>query len=683
MKQPVYANRDISWLAFNYRVLQQAADKNVPLYERINFLSIYSSNLDEFFRVRMPSILAIKKLTKNSKLEMDDDYPEGLAGRVQEIIQQQQDEYGRILREEIIPELKKNHIHLVYDEEFPERHRAEARHYFLSRILSFLQPVWLDEKTDEPVFLENNALYFALSLNKKDEQKQRYALLNIPSNSLSRFQLFQDGADFTLIFLDDMIRQNMPIIFPGYEIDACYSIKLTRDAEIDLVEDLNTDVADAVENMIIERDLGVPTRFLFGKNMPKNMQQFLAAYFSLGKKEMINGGRYHNLKDFSGLPNPAGSRLKYAAIKPVPYQHLDNCLSVFEAMRERDVLLHLPYQSYDYILRFFNEAAIDPAVVEINVTLYRIAADSHIANALISAAKNGKTVTVFVELKARFDEANNLKWAKKMKSAGVQIIYSIPGIKVHAKTALVHRRIGLINEFYGVLATGNFNESTARFYTDEVLLTCNPDFTREMSLLFAYLQTRKQADVYNYLTFKTLLVSQFNMQDDFIRIIRREAEHAKAGHPARLIIKLNNLQERRMIDELYKASRDGVEITLIVRSICCIVAGIKGLSENIRIIRIVDRYLEHSRIFYAENNSQNEVYMGSADWMNRNLHRRIEVCFPVLDTVLKQELISLLKIQSEERKGSVYITGEYEMVEMKNANKESAQTALLKKVGKF
>ncbi|MBE7176271.1 MAG: polyphosphate kinase 1 [Mucilaginibacter polytrichastri] len=678
MQQPVYANRDISWLRFNLRVLQEAADAHVPLYERINFLSIYSSNLDEFFRVRMPSILAIKKLTRNSSLEMDDDYPEGLADRVQEIVQQQQDEYGRLLREEIIPALKSEHIHLVYNEDLPDEHRDEARHYFLSRILSFLQPVWLDGQPTEPAFLENNALYFILSLRKKDEQKQRYALLNIPSGSIPRFRQFSSGAFFTLVFLDDIIREHAGLVFPGYDVERCHAVKMTRDAEIDIVEDLHTDMANAIEKMMVERDLGAPTRFLYEQNMPDDMRHFLAGYFQLGKKEMVKGGRYHNLKDLSALPNPLGQKLRYPAALPLVHPVLDACVSVFEAMREQDMLLHLPYQSYDHILRFFNEAAIDPAVVEINVTLYRIAADSHIANALISAAKNGKSVTVFVELKARFDEANNLKWAKKMKAAGVQIVYSIPGIKVHAKTALVHRRTGLVNEFYGLLATGNFNENTARFYTDEVLLTCNPDLTREMNTLFAYLQTREPAEKYRFLSFSSLLVSQFNLQDEFIRIIQREAQHAINGIPAKLVIKMNNLQERHMINELYRASCAGVKITLIIRGICCLVPGIPGLSENIRMIRIVGRYLEHARIFYSENGSDNEVYMGSADWMNRNLHRRIEVCFPIHDQQLKQKLISLLEIQCGSRDGSELVTDAYAAEAMPGSQAERAQDAVQK-----
>ncbi|MBE7179344.1 MAG: polyphosphate kinase 1, partial [Mucilaginibacter polytrichastri] len=380
-------------------------------------------------------------------------------------------------------------------------------------------------------------------------------------------------------------------------------------------------------------------------------------------------------RDLSSLPNPMGKKLRYPSLDPVPHDVLDHCPSVFEAMRQGDVMLHLPYQSYDHILRFFNEAAIDPSVVEINVTLYRIAADSHIANALISAAKNGTTVTVFVELKARFDEANNLKWAKQMKAAGVQIIYSIPGLKVHAKTALVHRRTGLVNEFFGVLATGNFNENTARFYTDEVMLTCDTDVTREMSLLFAYLQTRQPAEDYGFLKFRDLLVSQFNMQADFLALIQREAEHAKNGHTGKIIIKLNNLQERRMIDALYAASQAGVQITLVIRGICCLVPGVKGLSQNIRVIRIVDRYLEHARIFLFENGGRKEVFMGSADWMNRNLHRRIEVCFPVRDEKLKTELIGLLEIQSAGRKSSVHITGEYEM-QSTSKTEEAAQTVI-------
>ena len=368
---------------------------------------------------------------------------------------------------------------------------------------------------------------------------------------------------------------------------------------------------------------------------------------------MVEGGRYHNLKDMGSLPNPTDKKLTYDSWPSVPHPDFSTSNSIFKTITGGERLLHLPYHSYNYILRFFNEAAIDPQVKEIYVTLYRVAANSHIVNALISAAKNGKKVTVFVELKARFDEANNLKWSKKMKAAGVKIINSIPGLKVHAKIALVKRyEDGNMNN-YSLLATGNFNETTGRFYTDHVFFTSKKEFSDDLQQLFIYLQSRLQPEQFGKISFKHLLVTQFNMIKRIRKMIDREIENAKAGLPAQIIFKLNNLQERNMIEKLYEASRAGVKIDLIVRSICCVAPGIEGQSENITIRRIVDRYLEHARIFMFYNNGEPEFYMGSADSMSRNLYSRIEVVFPIYDEKLKKEINDILQLQLNDTKKAV------------------------------
>ena len=368
---------------------------------------------------------------------------------------------------------------------------------------------------------------------------------------------------------------------------------------------------------------------------------------------MVEGGRYHNLKDMGGLPNPTDKKLTYEPWPSVPHPGFSTGNSIFKTITEGERLLHLPYHSYNYILRFFNEAAIDPQVKEIYVTLYRVAANSHIVNALISAAKNGKKVIVFVELKARFDEANNLKWSKKMKAAGVKIINSIPGLKVHAKIALVKRFEGGNMNNYSLLATGNFNETTGRFYTDHVFFTSKKEFSDELRQLFIYLQSRLQPEEFGKISFKHLLVTQFNLIKRVRKMIDREIENAKAGLPAQIIFKINNLQERNMVEKLYEASRAGVKIDLIVRSICCVAPGIKGQSENITIRRIIDRYLEHARIFMFYNNGDPEIYMGSADSMSRNLYSRIEVVFPIYDEKLKKEINDILQLQLRDTKKAV------------------------------
>ena len=645
-----FLNRDLSWLSFNHRVLMEAADKTVPLYSRISFLSIFSSNLDEFFRVRMPAIFAFTSI-EAKKTFIRDEYPKDLVEQVQATVHKQLEEFGQVLREQILPELKQNNISLYYGNALRPEHNESVRDYFLSKVLSFLQPVILQKENQPNVFLENNALYFIVDLESPEQPgKHLYALLNIPSSNLPRFyELRMLGDDHYLLFIDDVIRENLQEVFPAFTIQGAWSVKLTRDAEMNLEDEFAGDIAEKIEKQLEKREGGHATRLLFDKAMPAEVGDFMQKYFIVRPEEMVEGGRYHNLKDLGSLPNPVKGKLTYGNWSAVQHTGFNTHRSIFQCITEKEKLLHLPYHSYNYILRFFNEAAIDPNVKEIYVTLYRVAADSHIVNALISAAKNGKKVTVFVELKARFDEANNLKWSKKMKAAGVKIINSIPGLKVHAKVALVKRWENKQWQNFSFMATGNFNEATGRFYTDHVFFTTQQEFSDELEMLFTYLQSRTQPILYGKISFRHLLVSQFNMIKRFNKLIDREIKHAKDGNPARIVIKLNNLQERAMIEKLYEASRAGVKVQLLVRSICCLAPGIPGQSENITVHRIVDRYLEHARIFVFYNNGEPEYYMGSADWMNRNLHSRIEVVFPVYDKQLNEELEDILQRQLVQR----------------------------------
>ena len=675
-----FLNRDLSWLSFNRRVLMEAADTNTPLYSRISFLSIFSSNLDEFFRVRMPAIFAFTSI-KAKKTSLREEYPKDLVQQVQTTIQDQLEQFGSILTRQIIPELKQNHIHLYYGQPIMPEHEDIAREHFLSRVLSFMQPVILRKENKSDVFLENNALYFIVDVEASNEPGvHAYALLNIPSDHLPRFiQLPRLGNDDYILFLDDVLRKNLQEVFPGFIIHDAYSIKLTRDAEMMLEDEFAGDIADKIEKQLEKRESGHSTRFLYESSMPGRVRNFVRNYFDLREEEMVEGGRYHNLKDLGSLPNPHAASLKYEDWPAVPHPGFHNHRSIFHTILDRERQLHLPYHSYNYILRFFNEAAIDPNVKEIFVTLYRVAADSHIVNALISAARNGKKVIVFVELKARFDEANNLRWAKKMKAAGIRIIYSIPGLKVHAKVALVKRWENDQWQHYSFMATGNLNEVTGRFYTDHVFFTTNKELSADLERLFDYLQSRTQPVDYGNISFKHLLVSQFNMVDRFSAMIQREIDHAKAGRPASIIIKLNNLQEKGMITRLYEAAHAGVQVRLLVRSICCLAPGVKGQSENVRVHRIVDRYLEHARVFVFHNNGEPEYYMGSADWMNRNLFSRIEVCFPLYDTDLRKEIQDILDLQLRDNTKAVLLTEDLENVRILPAHGHppvSAQKAI-------
>jgi polyphosphate kinase len=652
MKKSSFFNRDLSWLSFNERVLQEAARPGVPLLERINFLSIYSSNLDEFYRVRIPALMALHKLYKKDTIEdrQKKEYPDAIS-QVRDTINQQLQEYGRILTSGILPRLRQYGIHLLYGEPLPQEVCSVATTYFYSEVLAFLQPVLL--KSGQSFFPENNRLYLAV-LAETEKGQEQVMVVNIPSDHLPRFHSVETGGKLFILFLDDLIRTFAPDIFRTVTIKGCYSFKITRDAELELEDEYAGDIAEKIEKQVQKRDFGLATRFLYDPRMPLKWVETIIIQSGLGNAIIVEGGMYHHLKDFSALPvkRPELSYPKLSALEP------DICRGkelLLDQLVRKEILIHTPYQSYNTVLRFFSEAAIDHDVTEISVTLYRVASDSRIVNALISASKNGKKVTVFVELKARFDEVNNLKWSKKMKEAGIKLIYSIPGLKVHAKVALIKKITGGVASYSGLLATGNLNEGTARFYTDHVLLTSNQVLMNELEQLFLFLSKRERPTKATPLSFQHLLVAQFNLQERFLHLIDREIEHARAGQPARITIKLNNLEESVLIAKLYEASNAGVIVRLIVRGICCLIPGVEGLSGNITIKRIVDRYLEHGRVFVFHNAGNDEVYMGSADWMNRNIYRRIEVCFPVYNEELRAEMLVLLDLQWRDSVQAVWI----------------------------
>lgn len=636
-----YFNRDISWLSFNERVLMEAANEAVPLMERIRFLSIYSSNLDEFYRVRMPYLQksAAKDGENSAFLEAE------------AIVNRQQDEFGRILTKSVIPALARLNIHFSYKEAISAEIAAFAKNYFYTQIAGFLQPVYLTDKTS--FFPENNQIYIVVVLELPGN-KEKIALVNIPVPQLDRFvKIRQPDAEY-IIFLEDLIRCNLAVLFPDAVEIRAFNIKVTRDAELDLLDENGDDMAEQVEKQLSKRDLGFASRLLYEPGLSLRHLQYIVNVFDLKMASLVEGGRYHNLKDLSSLP-VASPSISYPAWPAA--QHLDGfdkTETLFEALTRRDLMVHAPYQTYDTILRFFNEAAIDRSVQEIYTTMYRVAHDSKIAHALITAAKNGKKVTVLVELKARFDEANNIRWAKKMKSAGVKIIHSVNALKVHAKLALVKRKHET-HTHLGLLATGNLNEGTARFYTDHILLTAHPAMLREAEQLFGFLSKKKKPEKIDVMRFEHLLVAQFNLQNRFIELIDREIDNAKNGLSAGITIKLNNLEEEVLLNKLYEASNAGITVNLIVRSICRLVPGVAGQSENIRIKRIVDRYLEHGRVFIFHNNGRPEVFMGSSDWMNRNIYRRIEVCFPIYHEDLKKQLIDILGLQWDDTVQAVWI----------------------------
>jgi len=651
-----FFDRDLSWLSFNHRVMEEAAREATPLLERVNFLSIYSSNLDEFYRVRVPALAALGKI-KKAKETVAGPESEALLQKITREVDRQLAHYGQLLLGSVLPQLSLHGIEFIYGPTgqtgvpytlpVPPAVKKAATEYFFTELLAFLQPVHLSLAKDS-FFPGNDKLYFAVVIG---EAAQDIYILNIPSDNVSRFFKVEDEGRKYILFIDDIIRENLGFIFPGMPVQGACSIKITRDAELDLEDEYEGDIAEKIEKRLAKRDAGLATRFLHQPGIPAGILQSLIDALGLHAASIVQGGRYHNLRDLSSFPVKNGA-LTYPSW---PQQRVtwEGTHSLFQRISQKDILLHTPYESYDPVLQFFNEAAIDLTVEEIYTTMYRIARDSRIAHALISASRNGKKVTVFVELKARFDEANNLQWAKQMKQAGVKIVYSIPALKVHAKVALVKKKVNERMIYYGLLATGNLNEKTARFYTDHILMTGNHDLVRELELLFIFLGRRKDPRNAEKIPFKHLLVAQFNLQDRLLSLIDREIANVRLGLPASITIKLNNLEERVLINKLYEASNAGVRITLIVRSICCCIPGVPGMSGNIVIRRIVDRYLEHGRVFIFHNKGQEEIFLGSADWMNRNIYRRIEVCFPLYDESLRQEIKEIIRLQTADNVAAV------------------------------
>ncbi len=645
MDKQLFFDRDLSWLSFNERVLTEASNAAVPLIERIRFLSIYSSNLDEFYRVRMPALMALDK--QNNPLK-DTVAVNGIYEKAAATINRQQQLFGSILTQQLIPQLQQNNIHLVYNEALPETIKQSTTNYFFTTIVAYIEVVFINREKN--FFPENNRLYIAVDVEQNNRQET--ALVNIPSHILQRFYCTNaNGIDY-VVFIDDIIKANLSSIFPKHSIHGAYSIKITRDAELDLQDEYEGDIAEKMEKQLTKRDFGLATRFLYPPNLPAGILRQLVQAFKLYNANTIQGGNYHNLKDLSSFPS-SNTSLQYP--KQTAIEMALNNTSLFDEILQKDILISPPYQSYNTILRFFNEAAINEDVEEIYTTMYRVASDSRIVNALISAAKNGKKVTVFVELKARFDEANNIKWAKHMKAAGVKTINNIPNLKVHAKVALVKKKAGNRTVYLGLLATGNLNETTAKFYTDHILLTSHKQMLRELELVFLFLCQRKKVNDSNRVAFQHLLVAQFNLQQKFISLIDNEIVNAKNGLASGITIKLNNLEEEVLINKLYEASQAGVKVQLIVRGICRIIPGTNGMSDNITVRRIVDRYLEHGRVFIFCNNNSELFFLGSSDWMNRNIYRRVEVCFPLYDEGLKQLVKNIINLQLQDNMAAVII----------------------------
>ena len=641
MQAPPYTNRDISWLSFNYRVLQEASDPAVPLLERLKFLAIYSSNLDEFFKIRVAGIRKLKKVGKKTRAQLDFD-PSELLKEIHKIVNQQQEDISQIFEKQIVPELRQHHVNIVRRLDLNPEQREFVENFFQGNLLPFVMPVLLVKRRINP-FLANAHLYLAVHLRPKKRPlaDSEYALVKIPSDQLPRFVTLPTKGDrHDVIILDDIVRHSVSRLFPGYDIQDTYSIKLTRDAELDIEDEFSGDLVQKIKSSLQKRQVGPASRFVYDREMPQHLLSYLQDTFDLRKNDMLPEGRYHNNFDFFKFPDFGLKHLKYKPLPPLEHPVLSVAPDIFQAIAAADQLIHVPYHSFEPVIQFFEKAALDPMVTHIKVIQYRVAKNSRILEALMEAIQRGKQVSAFVEIKARFDEATNLEWGEKLENAGVRVHYSMPGVKVHSKLALVRRMEQGEPKLYAYLGTGNFHEETAKIYADIGIFTADTRLTSEVSNVLAHLESMPPTR-----PFEHLLVGKFNLREGLYELIDYEIAAAKKGKKAEMVLKINSLEDKGVLAKLYEASHAGVKIRLIIRGICCLVPGVPGLSENIEIISIVDRYLEHTRIFVFHHGGKELIYLSSADWMERNLSHRIETIFPVYDPTLKKDIKAFLDLQ--------------------------------------
>ena len=635
-----FINRELSWLSFNARVLQEASDLAVPLVERIKFLGIYSNNMDEFFKVRVATIKRMIDLKIDSKKILGEK-PKKLLLQVQaKVIEMQAKSQQTYL--DILREMEREKIYIVNETQLSPEQQDFVVSYFNDKVLSAISPIMF-RNVDKFPYLEDRAIYLATKLTRANGE-QEYAIVDIPTAVLPRF-IELPGIDDRkcIILLDDIIRFNIRDVFAifKYEKYETYTIKLTRDAELDMDNDLTKSFLEKISKSVKQRRIGQPVRFVFDKDIPKDLLKYLSKHLELDDDDnLIPGGRYHNFRDFMSFPNVGSPELEYIQAPPVSHPLIRTGKSILKLIDKQDILLHFPYHKFTDYINLLREAAIDPDVLHIKITLYRVAKNSRVISALMNAVQNGKEVTVVIELQARFDENSNIYWARQLEDIGARVLFGIPRLKVHSKLTLITRRTGNRIRHYSMIGTGNFHESNAAVYTDVLLLTADQRIGREVNKLFDYFE-----NPFKYPNFNHLLVAPQFMRRKLYSLIDEEIRHAKAGNEAWIMVKINNLVDLDMIHKLYQASLSGVSIRLIVRGTCSLIPGVPGMSENIQAVSIVGRYLEHSRIFIFCNGGEERYYISSADWMTRNLDARVEVAAPIYDTEIQKELKYILETQ--------------------------------------
>lgn len=639
-EKPPLVNREISWLYFNDRVLQEAGDKSVPLIERIRFLAIFSSNLDEFYRVRVATLNRLAAVVSKVKEEFGFN-PKKILNQIKNIVVKQEKKFN-LLYEKIIEELAANKIFILNEQQLNVSRGVFVKKYFRDKVLSTIVPIIIDDKQPFPE-LRYRVIYFLVKLTKIDKHtKIKYALIEIPA-SLERFLVLPDTNNLKFIILiDDVIRYCLDQVFFIFKYDEieAYSLQITRDAELDLDKNVSEKFIDALSKSLQKRKKGKPMRLLYDSAMPIDMLNVVISKMELHSESLIPGNKYHNFKDFIAFPNVGLDYLEYKKITPLPVKGLSIDKGLMELIKKRDYIIHLPYQSFDYIIHFLREAAIDPRVVSIHITLYRLAENSRIINALINASRNGKKVICLVELKARFDEQANIFWTNRLEEEGINVNYGITGYKVHTKICMVTRIEKGEKVFYANLATGNFNEKTARIYCDHSLFTADERITNELNKVFENIEKKNLSKGYHH-----LIVSPLETRKKLFEFIDKEIKNAKEGKEASMILKMNSLADEQTIRKLYEASNAGVKIKLIIRGMCCLVSGKPGFSTNIEVISIVDKFLEHARVWIFHNSGDEAIFLLSADLMTRNLDHRVEVGFPIYNQEIKQEIKDLIDIQ--------------------------------------
>lgn len=638
-----FTNREISWLSFNERVLQEAEDPNTPLFERIRFIGIFSNNLDEFFRVRVATVRRMVDLGKDEENLLGNYTPQELHDKIYDVVYSHQQKVQTILKN-IVQELKENNIFLINEKELNHQQGLFVKKYFYNNVLPNLVPIMLRKKTKFP-YLRDRSVYLAVKLsNKSNAKKFAYSLIRIPGKSVSRFLVLpKSGKNKYVMLLDDVIRfcLNDLFFYFDYNVYEAFTLKITRDAELDIDDDISKSFMEKMSTSLKKRKKGKPVRLIYDRDMPEDLKQFILKKMKLDNEEdTVAGGRYHNHRDFMNFPEIGKKKHYYPKLPPIRHKDLRSHTSILHMLRKKDIMLHYPYQTFNHFIDLLREAAIDPQVVELGITIYRVAPASKVVNALLNAIRNGKTVTVVIELQARFDEEANIYWSNKLQEEGATVINGVPGMKVHSKLAWIKRKENKTFKNYAYIGTGNFDEDTARVYADEGLLTSDPRVADEVENVFKFFKHN-----YQHFNYQHLIVSPFNMRNFFTKCVDNEIKRAKKGEKAWMILKMNSLIDPKMMEKIYEASEAGVKIQLIIRGIFGLQVGIKKLSENITAISIVDKYLEHSRIFLFGNGGNEKIYISSADWMPRNLNRRIEIACPVYDPEIREELKEMLNIQ--------------------------------------